>query len=274
MPEFHLIAVILGIFIGLLMALTGAGGGILAVPLLVFGLGLTIVGAAPISMMAVALSAGLGAVLALRAGVLRYRAAAVMGASGLLLSQIGVWLAQRVPNRPLTVVFALVLLFVGSRMLWQAHHSAHSPAVTGQAKPRPACCLDPTEGRLRWTGQCARALIGTGMLAGFVSGLLGVGGGFIIVPALNRISELNMRAIVATSLGVLTIVSLGGLVSSLFISHVQWSVALPFCGGAVLGMLGGRQVAARFSGPRLQQVFALVACSVGFALAWRAVYGG
>jgi uncharacterized membrane protein YfcA len=241
-------------------------------------------------MIAVALSAGLGASLALRAGILRYRAAAVMGMAGLMFSPIGVWLAHRVPNRPLTIGFALVLGYVGSRTVWSlwreraltAAHVAtgHAASVTSAPAPvesagqwRPPCCLDPVEGRLRWTAPCARALLATGMAAGFLSGLLGVGGGFIVVPSLQRVTDLDMRSVVATSLGVLAIVALAGLAASAFLAPVRWGVALPFATGAVVGMLLGRRVATRFSGPRLQGLFALLALLVAAGLALRALFG-
>jgi tripartite-type tricarboxylate transporter receptor subunit TctC/uncharacterized membrane protein YfcA len=286
--ETQLLAAGLGVFIGLVMALTGAGGGILSVPLLVFGLHLGVAQAAPISMMAVALSAGLGAALALRARILRYRAAAVMGLAGIVLSPLGVWLAQRTPNRPLTIAFSLVLLYVGSRSLLQllrlraAHARVDAARVPtssagtddGQADMPPSrlppCLLDPGEGRLRWTMPCARALVATGMVAGFTSGLLGVGGGFIIVPSLQRVSDLEMRAVVATSLGVLTLVSLAGLLASVLFADVQWAIALPFCLGAIAGMLVGRRLADRLGGPRLQLGFALLAIGVGLGMGGKA----
>ncbi len=268
-------ATCLGVFIGLVMALTGAGGGILSVPLLVFGLGLPMVDAAPVSMIAIALSAGLGAFLALRSGILRYRAAGLMGAAGLLLSPMGVWLAHRVPNNPLMLGFSAVLAYVGLRTLWplwqrpRARSPGDSPAAVASRSRLPPCCLDPLDGRLRWTAPCARALLFTGMSAGFLSGLLGVGGGFIIVPSLQRITDLEMRSVVATSLGVLAIVALAGLGASALMAPIRWPVALPFALGALAGMLIGRRLATRFSGPRLQGLFALLALVVAVSLAAR-----
>ena len=111
----------LGFVVGFLLSLTGAGGAILSVPLLGFGLHLTVAQAGPIGLLAVCLSSGVGALLALRAGILRYRAASFMALFGLILSPFGLWLATRVPNRPLTIIFSLVLFFVASRLLYQAY---------------------------------------------------------------------------------------------------------------------------------------------------------
>ena len=96
-----------------------AGGAIIAVPLLVFGLHLSMAQAGPVGLLAVALAASAGAVLGWRTRVLRYKAAALMAATGAatgaVTSPLGLWLAQRVPNRPVTAVFAVVLAIVAAR---------------------------------------------------------------------------------------------------------------------------------------------------------------
>ena len=113
-----LIEGVLGAGVGLVLGLTGAGGAILSVPLLSFFLDLTVAQAAPIGLLAVFLSAGVGAVLGLRAQILRYKAALLIAVSGLILSPIGIWLAQQLPNWPLVIIFVLILLWV-ARNMWQ-----------------------------------------------------------------------------------------------------------------------------------------------------------
>ena len=85
----------LGLLIGLIMALTGAGGGILAVPLLVFGAQLSVAEAGPVGLVAVGIAAALGAALGLKTGIVRYRAALLMAGTGVLLSPLGILLARR-----------------------------------------------------------------------------------------------------------------------------------------------------------------------------------
>ncbi|MEO5671052.1 MAG: sulfite exporter TauE/SafE family protein [Ramlibacter sp.] len=253
-----------GLVVGLVLALTGAGGSIVAVPLLVFGLGMTLAQAGPVGLLAVALSAATGAYLGFRAKVLRYKAAALMAASGALVSPFGLWLAQRTPNDALTVLFAVVLVGVASRMLVQA-----SRDLRGAPRPDsrlPPCRLDPVVGKLQWNVACARCLVLAGAAAGFLSGLLGVGGGFIVVPTLLAMSDLPMKSIVATSLGVVAMVSLAGVVSASFAGYMPWQVAWPFAAGALLGALLGRTVAARLAGPRLQQVFAMLSLAIAAGL--------
>ena len=248
----------LGAIVGLILALTGAGGAILAVPLLVFGMHLRMAEAAPIALLAVGVSAAAGALIGLRAGIVRYRAAAMMAATGAMASPAGLWLAHRVPNGPLTVLFAAVLGFVAVRMFGQARGPRPAAAVVPQG-PLPPCQLDAASGRFVWTAACMRALAASGLGAGFLSGLLGVGGGFVIVPALRRATNAPVQAIVATSLAVITLVSLSGVVSTAIAGHMNWQVAVPFATGAIAGMLGGRFFASRLGGHRLQQGFALVA---------------
>ena len=244
-----LLAVILGTLIGLVLALTGAGGGVLAIPLLVFGLHLPVQQAAPVGLVAVGLAAALGALLGLREGIVRYRAAALIGAAGMLVAPLGVWLAQHLPNRPLLGAFSLVLLYSAWRML-------HKKPADMDSAQRAPCQVSATDHRIAWTLPCARALGGTGLMSGLLSGLLGVGGGFVIVPAITRYTDLDVRSIQVTSLAVIALVSVSGVSAAALHGSVPWLIALPFAAGAVAALLVGRLMARRIDGKRLQQAFA------------------
>jgi len=154
----------LGAIVGVILALTGAGGGILAVPLLIFALDLSMKQAAPVGLVAVGLSAAVGAALGLREGTVRYRAAALMGVAGIALAPFGVWLGQRVPNPPLLIGFAFVLGSVAWRMFWLSRHPSAAGGARNPAR-HPSCVVDPATGRLRWTLPCTRTLATTGMLS-------------------------------------------------------------------------------------------------------------
>lgn len=262
------VAPLLGTVVGLVLALTGAGGAILAVPLLLFGLHLGMAQAAPIGLTAVALSAGVGAAMALRNRTLRYRAAAVMAAAGLVIAPLGQWLAHRIPDRPLTFIFAAVLALAAGRTLLQATRELRG--VETHRGERAPCRLRADTGRLRWTAPCAVSLVGTGALAGLLSGLLGVGGGFVLVPALLAFTDLPMKAVVATSMGVIALVSAGAAASAALQGHLAWDIALPFAGGALAGLLLGQAWAKRLRGPRLQQGFAMLSLLVVASLVVRA----
>jgi len=262
-----LLAPLLGVAVGAVLALTGAGGAILAVPLLLFGLHLGVAQAAPISLLAVALSAAVGAFLAWRARTLRYRAAAVMAASGLAFAPVGQWLSHVLPARTLTLLFAAVLVLAAVRTLVQARRElSGKPAERSQAAP---CRLDPATGRLRWTPHCAGVLVLAGAATGLLSGLLGVGGGFVLVPALMLFTDLAMPSVVATSMGVIALVSLGAASLAAAQGQVAWVVAAPFALGAVGGMVAMRAWAQRLRGPRLQQGFAVLSLAVAAGLVLR-----
>ena len=257
-----LIALTLGLVVGVILALTGAGGGILAVPLLVFGLQMNVAQAGPIGLLAVGIAAALGAILGLREGIVRYRAALLIAGAGMLLSPLGLWIAHRIDNRWLSVLFACILLLVSFKTYRQAKGGA---ANQPEHSVHPCMC-DATSGRFIWTSSCARALALSGTVAGLLSGLLGVGGGFVMVPALQRYTNLAIQSIVATSLAVIALVSVSGVVASAVSGGMAWAVALPFSAGALAGMMGGRMVSARLAGPHLQIGFAAVAGTVALGM--------
>jgi uncharacterized membrane protein YfcA len=259
--EVSALTFVYGALIGLILAFTGAGGGVLSIPLLVFGLGLTVSQAAPVGLIAVGAAAAVGAALGLREGIVRYRAAAVVGASGMLVSPLGVWLAQRLPNQPLLAAFALILLFSAWRSLRR---------VPERGARSVRCMVSEQDHRLRWTWPCAAAMSGTGMLTGVLSGLLGVGGGFVIVPSLLWHTDLDIRSIQVTSLAVIALVSASGVLAATAQGAMAWQVAMPFAAGAVLALLMGRMISKRVQSHRLQQAFATVCVVVAGLMLARA----
>ena len=264
------VELVLGMLIGAVLALTGAGGGILAVPLLVFGLGLSMVEAAPVGLLAVGLAAAVGALLGLRRGLVRYRAALFVALIGIAATPFGLLLARHLPNAPLALLFSTVLIYACLRTWRKARRELRGELPCGPRELMP-CVLNPQLGRLRWTLPCARALAGTGLLSGLMSGLLGVGGGFVIIPALNRYTNLEMKSIVATSLAVIALVSTGSVISASITGVMPWQVGAPFAAGAVLGLLLVQPLAARLAGPRLQQLFAVVGIGAALLLAGHAL---
>lgn len=263
-----MIAALLGVVIGIVMGLTGAGGGILAVPALVFALGWTIPQAAPVALLAVAGAASLGAVDGLRRRLVRYRAALFIGAVGAAVAPLGLKVASVAPERLLLAVFAVAMVLVSGKMFFDAR----STIEPGDGNP-PLCELDPATGRLHWTSASAAALGAIGAAAGFLTGLLGVGGGFLIVPALRRFSDISMPGIVATSLAVIAIVSMGSVIGAWLQGRdLSIAVAAPFAAGAAVGMVAGRIGARSLSPLLLQRIFAGVTATVAIGLIARAVY--
>ncbi|HOY71253.1 MAG TPA: sulfite exporter TauE/SafE family protein [Methylotenera sp.] len=264
----QIISILLGLFVGFVLALTGAGGTILAVPLLAFSLHLSIATAAPIGLLAVALAAGIGAFQGIRAGIVRYKAAALMASCGIIFSPVGVWLAHRMPNAALSVIFSVVLIFVSWRM-WQ--QSAQLENIDN-AKLAPACAVNPATSKLFWTARCTQWLIVTGSFAGFISGLLGVGGGFVIVPTLKKFSNLALQSIVATSLAVVALVSTVSVAAYLYHQQLHWHIALPFTLATIAGMLAGRIFSGKISSQTVQRGFSLLAGFIALAVLFKVVF--
>jgi uncharacterized membrane protein YfcA len=250
-----LTASLLGIAIGIVMGLTGAGGGILAVPALTVVLGFDLPTAAPVALVAVGLAALLGAIDGLRRGLVRYKAATLMAVVGGIVSPLGIWVAARVPGPWLLILFGLVMIYVACRGFQQACRPARLPDGYCDDK---VCMLSPASGKLIWNGRSGMTLAAIGAASGFFTGLLGVGGGFIIVPALQRYSNVSMHGIVSTSLMVI------GLVSAVTVGHaisqgLQWPAVLTwFVVFALVGMLAGRALSPHMPARALRAAFAAV----------------
>lgn len=269
--DLQAISCILGLFVGFVLGLTGAGGGVLSVPLLVTFLHLDIAQAVPISLLAIMISAGIGAALGIRAGIVRYKAAGLMAACGFAMLPLGVAAGGRMPNILLALFFVLILGVVSIRML--RHHDKQS--ITEQAcgdELLVPCQIDPQRGKFIWTAPCAKAVVLAGGVAGFLSGMLGVGGGFLIVPALHRMSNLDIRSIVATSLAVMALISLMGMVMFALRQAVDWDMAWPFAAASLIGLLVGRKAMSHLPAVRIRQSFALIALLAGVSMLAKLLY--
>lgn len=243
--------------IGLLLGLTGAGGGILAVPALVVSMGYTFADAKPVALIAIGLAAFLGCMDGWRQGMVRYRAALWMAAAGMLVTPIGSWLSHWVPERMGGILFSALMTYSALRLirnllLKQPAASSLSSGINGD------CLLDVSTGRLRWTRQCARSLLQVGAFAGLLTGLFGVGGGFVIVPGLRRVSDLDIRSGVATSLMVIATISTISALTMLLHGGGVSTTGLWFIAAAAVGTLCGRWLSRYIAVRSLQCVFAVV----------------
>lgn len=257
-----MIIVLLGSLVGLVMGLTGAGGGILAVPLLVFSLDLPIVEAAPVAMLAVGISAAVGALLGLKANIVRYRATLLIAFCGILMVPLGVWIAYRLDTRLMSLLFAGVLGWVAYKTL----HEIYRQNLAAEFEIAPPCIRNDHSGRFIWTNNCALSLSLSGAIAGILSGLLGVGGGFVIVPALQRYTDLDMQSVVATSLAVIFVVSLITVAASFSTGHLDLGIALPFGAGSILGMTAASILKPRMPQKYLKLAFGIMCFVVAVAM--------
>lgn len=269
MAEF-LLAMVCGSGVGLALGLTGGGGSIFAVPLLIYVLHLPPAAAVPVSLFAVALTAMTGAVLSARQRLAVWPAAAAFGLGGVIGAPVGVALSRRLDEQMLVLGFACLALAVGISMWWR---SLSRPAEATAVRAMPAevdaggACRMADDGRLRFTAPCALVLTAAGLGTGFLSGIFGVGGGFLIVPTMAAVSRMGIHRAVATSLVALTLIGLAGTVGVVLQGSLAWAVLLPFVAGGAAGMGGGRMLALRLAGPTLQRTFATAIVLVALVMA-------
>lgn len=261
-----MLLVLLGVLIGLIMGLTGAGGGILAVPALVLALGWSVTQASPVALLAVAMSAALGVWGAWPQRLVRYRAATLMALVGIPFTSLGLLASQLLTARQLAFIFVALMLYIGIRQ-WR-HRNVERVTMTGLAASGPYCRIDQKTGRIIWTWPSAFIIGGIGAITGFCTGLLGVGGGFIMVPLLRRVSQVSTQGIVATSLMVIALVASGGFVTAILHGRpFPIEVALPFTLSACAGMFASRKLAPRIPALYVRSGFALLVLAVGASVA-------
>ena len=257
-----ILSLLFGLIVGFALGLTGGGGSVFAVPLLVYGLGVPAHQAVVISLVAVGATALGGGLARRRDGQAEYRIAVIFGLSGIAGAPLGAWLNPWLPEAALLGGFALLMLTVAFRLWRQANrrpeetHIIRAGGDSDDDDTGPACRYDPS-GRLQFTSRCAKRLMLTGSTTGLLCGLFGVGGGFLIVPALVFVASLPMRRAVATSLWVIAIISAIGLLSHVIAGHrldvaITAGFVLGGLGGMALGIALGRHIA----GPALQKLFA------------------
>lgn len=247
-----------GLLVGFSLGLTGGGGSIFAVPLLVYGLGLPVGTAVGLSLAVVGLTAGFGAAVRLRAGEVELRAGLVFSIAGMAFAPVGSWLGGFVPSGLLLSAFALLMGFVGWRM-WLGK---------GENSDAPGPCVLLGNGRLG--PGCHVRLSAAGAVVGVLSGLFGIGGGFVVVPALLYVTGTSIHRAVATSLMVIFLVSVSGVAAKL-VQGLEFPMPLSvlFPLGGVAGMLAGGALRSRLGGPALRRVFAAGMWAVAAWMLWQ-----
>ncbi|MEV6881626.1 sulfite exporter TauE/SafE family protein [Streptomyces sp. NPDC051135] len=237
-----ILALFAGAVAGASLGALGAGGSILTVPALVYLLGFTPAAATTASLAVVIVTSVTALVAHARAGAVRWRAGLLFAAAGVLPAAGAGALSARIPGAVLTLLFAALAALAGLHML-------------GRRAPR-------AEG----TVSGARA-VGAGAGLGAVTGFLGVGGGFLAVPALVTVLAVPMDAAVGTSLLVVGANALVALAGRAYTAvHLDLALLLPFLAAAVLGAWDGRRLAARVSPQTLRRVFGAVLLGVALAM--------
>ncbi|MBX3427241.1 MAG: sulfite exporter TauE/SafE family protein [Pirellulales bacterium] len=263
-------ALAFGAIVGLSLGLTGGGGAIFAVPLLVYGLGVEPRQAVGVSLAAVGTTAAIGFLGRRRIGQAELPTGLLFAGAGMVGAPIGSWISGMIPETWLLSSFALLMLVVAARM-WRAAgmRSAGATRLAAADDDGPTCRRDAA-GTLRLTSPCAALLTTVGVLSGVLSGLYGVGGGFVIVPALVMFSGMAIHRAVGTSLLVIALVSGAGVVSHCWAGRaIPLETTALFVLGGLGGMRAGSALGRRISGPALQRGFAGAIVAVALFVAVR-----
>jgi uncharacterized membrane protein YfcA len=254
-----------GIAVGFALGLTGGGGGIFAVPILHYGLMLPAREAVGVSLAAVGATALVGAVGRIWHHETDIATGLIFAAGGMVAAPFGAQIAARLPEAWLLLLFSGLMVVVATRM-WQ-HARCAPPASSHAAVGVSDQAHAATAPRRR---VALLAMLGT--TAGVLSGMFGVGGGFVIVPALVLFGGLSIRKAVATSLLAIFLISTAGVTSYVVGGGaMSWSLAALFAAGGVVGMLLGTKLASRLSAPALQQVFAVAMVSVAGFMVFKSI---
>ena len=241
---------ILGFVIGLSLGLLGGGGSILTVPALVYLVGQSPQAAVTTSLAIVGANSAVGAVFHQQAGksgrkTFNWTVALIFGSAGMIVSYLAAGLSKHISPALIMVLFALLMLVIGGMMLLQ--HRKETPENESSDAP---------EQHNLWL------TLASGAGVGLLTGILGVGGGFLIVPALVMLVGLPMSQAVGTSLAIIAANSFAGLLGHLLMaSHIggqfDLGVTVFFVAAGIIGTFAGSKLAHRLPAQRLRQLFAI-----------------
>jgi uncharacterized membrane protein YfcA len=232
--------------IGLSLGLTGAGGSIITLPVLVYLAGVAPKEAVGLSLFIVGAAALVGALQRIRGGGIHPKAALMFALSGMVGAAGGARLTPLVSPQALMIIFAALMLVVAVNMLI-GKNDGLSPA----AECKPIRCLL------------------AGLAVGVLTGFIGVGGGFLLVPALVKFAKLPLRQAVGTSLAVIAFNSAAGFISHFGEAPPRWLLAFVFAVLAATGVLAGTALAKRLPVARLRQGFAVMVILTGAFVLWQ-----
>ncbi len=246
------LALVVGAVVGLALGATGSGGSLLAIPLLVYAVGTSVQTATALSLALVALSALIGAGEALRHGTVRIKAGLLFGGTGIMGGVIGAVLHPLFKPEVLLILLGVLIVAAAAQMWWR---SDGPPQQTGTES-----CAD------RFPHACRVKAASLGFVVGILTGLFGVGGGFIIVPALTLWLGFPVRIAVGTSLFIVALVAAGGLATHVRGVGLDRALFFPLAIGGIPGMLSGRVFTRLVSQQTLTRTYAGLAFAVAAGL--------
>jgi uncharacterized membrane protein YfcA len=266
------VAVACGILIGLCLGVLGGGGSILTVPVLVSLLSVGPQSATSASLIIVGVTAVTAAIAHARGGHVRWKAAAIFGVIGSVTAFGGSILNRAVDPQVLLIAFSVLMVVAAIALLRRTRKSAgstpeHEPAeyIPSVGAEHDSLVALAIRSRPRTSTAKAGKLAAAALVVGFLTGFLGVGGGFLIVPALVLVLGYSMPVAVGTSLVIIAITSGGAFVERVGSASIPWQIVVPFTVAAIAGSFVGTAISGRMSGNALTRRFAVL-------LAFVAVY--
>lgn len=249
-----LLSVLSGAAVGLILALIGGGGSILATPALLYVVGIANPHVAiGTSALAVSVNAFANFINHARRGNVKWRCALIFAAAGIVGAAIGAAIGKLTDPAILLPLFALVMIVVGVRMLRAQGHEG--------------------DAEVRLSASNAPKLIAVGLVVGALSGFFGIGGGFLIVPGLIAASGMTMIHAVGSSLFAVGAFGATTATSYALDGLIDWRVAFLFIGGGLIGGTIGAMLSSRLAKQKgaLQRVFAFVVFAVAAYMLWRSL---
>lgn len=256
----------IGLLIGLILGLTGAGGSVFAVPLLLVLGDMSMADATGISLGAVAVTtiyASVRNTFSRSTPSVLWKPGLILAISGALTAPLGKWLGMQINELWLIGSFSLLAAIIALRMWINAQKNPASALVVRAGNfadtpsPDHLCNLNPT-GQFELRPRCVSGLLVGGLVVGILSGLFGVGGGFLIVPLLLALSAVSMAQAVSTSLLIIALISSSGFISHLLLSETQhWQWLILVTAGGVIGMIIGQVISHKIANVLLQKLFAM-----------------
>ena len=242
-----IVALALGLVIGALVGLLGGGGSILAVPALVYAAGQSLPQAIATSLLVVGITAVVALLPRLRTGQVAWRIALLFGAAGAATAFAGAAVNRLLPDDVVLALFAALMIGAGIRMLQERPTAGAACAVDG--------------GPVNWRRCLPRTLAG-GLVVGFLTGLLGVGGGFLIIPVLVLVLGLPMTTAIGTSLVIVALNSAAGFAAHAGDTTLDVPVTVAFTAAAVAAALVAGRLGTRTDTARLRRWFAYLVFAV------------
>ena len=250
----------IGVLIGAVLGLTGAGGSVLAVPLLVLLLHIEPASATGLALGVVAASSIYGSIQRIRHREILWIPALTFGISGVVAAPVGRMLSTQVSPTFLIISFSVLSLAIAARMFGQSIRQPEQSIVvranSGSGETEPLLCRFSETQKFDWRFRCMAGLTVGGVLTGLLSGFFGVGGGFMIVPFLTQLNSVSMRNGVATSLVIIAAISASGFVTHTLTQAIDWQQLILLSMGGIGGMVLGSVLARWIAGAQLQCIFA------------------